>query len=418
MTDDVAALVLDDNVEQNELVGTSRAIAAPLVGVHGRVISALERDRGLDRALEVLPTRAEVARLAEQGLGLSSPETATLMAQVKLGLKHELLASELPDLDVFAGRLPRYFPPALRERFPAAVTSHPLRREIITTTVVNEVVWSGGISYVFRAVEESGATPVDVVRAHAAATEIFDVASLQAAVRDAAATAPVAATDALTLEVCRLLDRVVRWLLANRPQPLAVGAEISRYRAEVGALAGRVPGWLCGEEATVVAEQARGYTAAGAPEELAGRVAALLHAFVLLDVVDVAEVVDREPAEVGELYFALSEHLEADRLLTAVTGLERGDRWHSLARLALRDDLYGSVRALTVDVLRGSEPDESPAEKIELWEQSNRSRLARARSTLAEIAERGTYDLATLSVAARQLRSMVRGAGSRPGLEA
>ena len=79
--------------------------------------------------------------------------------------------------------------------------------------------------------------------------------------------------------------------------------------------------------------------------------------------------------------------------------------------------MYGSLRALTVDVLRGSEPEESATEKIEQWEQSNRSRLARARSTLAEIAEHATYDLATLSVAARQVRSMVRGAGSRPGLE-
>ncbi|GAB2925508.1 NAD-glutamate dehydrogenase [Rhodococcus aerolatus] len=418
MTDDVARLVLADNVEQNELVGVSRTLSVPLAGVHARLLTALERDRGLDRELEVLPSRREMARLVERGEGLSSPETATLMAHVKLALKHELAESDLPDLDVFTGRLPLYFPTALRERHPAAIAAHPLRRQVITTMVVNELVWSGGISYVFRAAEETGASTTDVVRAHAATTEIFDVASLQADIRAAGATAPVTATDSLSLELCRLLDRVVRWLLANRPQPLAVGAEIARYRDRVAELAAGVPGWLQGAEATSVEEQARGWEDAGVPAALARRTAALLHAFALLDVVDVADVTDREDREVAELYFALSEHLEADRLLTAVTGLERGDRWHSLARLALRDDIYGSVRALTLDVLRESEPQESAAEKIEQWELGNRSRLARARTTLGEIAERGTYDLATLSVAARQVRSMVRGAASRTGLDA
>jgi len=115
---------------------------------------------------------------------------------------------------------------------------------------------------------------------------------------------------------------------------------------------------------------------------------------------------------VAELYYAVSAHLDIDHMLTAVSQLERGDRWHSLARLALRDDLYGSLRSLTLDVLGGSEPDEATDEKIDQWEQTNSSRLARARSSLTEIAMAGTLDLATLSVAVRQVRSMLRTAGA------
>ena len=47
------------------------------------------------------------------------------------------------------------------------------------------------------------------------------------------------------------------------------------------------------------------------------------------------------------------------------------------------------------------------------WESTNASRLSRARAALGEIVESGTLDLATLSVAARQIRSMVRGVGTR-----
>jgi glutamate dehydrogenase len=66
-----------------------------------------------------------------------------------------------------------------------------------------------------------------------------------------------------------------------------------------------------------------------------------------------------------------------------------------------------------MEVLLGGEPHETPQEKIDDWESTNASRLARARSALTEIFESGTLDLATLSVAARQVRSMVRGMGTR-----
>ena len=61
------------------------------------------------------------------------------------------------------------------------------------------------------------------------------------------------------------------------------------------------------------------------------------------------------------------------------------------------------------------EPDETGDEKIEEWELTNSSRVARARRTLSEIYDSGEQDLATLSVAARQIRSMTRTSGTGAG---
>jgi len=67
-----------------------------------------------------------------------------------------------------------------------------------------------------------------------------------------------------------------------------------------------------------------------------------------------------------------------------------------------------------LDVFAGAEPGETTAEMIEDWELSNGSRLVRARAALDEIFASGNLDLAVLSVAARQIRSMVRtGASDR-----
>jgi glutamate dehydrogenase len=184
-----------------------------------------------------------------------------------------------------------------------------------------------------------------------------------------------------------------------------------------------VPDLLRGGEAEGLARRTQDLVDAGAPVDLARRAVGGLYAYGLLDVVEIAEIAEQELGgirsddgnvsadevhDVAELYYALSEHLGLDALLTAVAALDRADRWYALARLSLRDELYSSLRAITLDVLADTLPDESADEKIAHWEQANASRLTRARTSLAEIAKLGRADLATVSVAARQIRSMVR----------
>ncbi|NMM87460.1 NAD-glutamate dehydrogenase [Rhodococcus sp. SRB_17] len=411
MTDDVARLVLADNIAQNALLGISRVSAPQMLAVHRRQLTDLGKTRGLDRKLEALPTDTEIERRLEAGSGLTSPELATLTAHVKLSLKDDLLATELPDNEYFAQQIPGYFPSAVSERFASEIKDHPLRRQIVATMLVNEVIDNGGITYAYRLAEETGASSTDSIRAYAAVREVFALDDVWARIRSAGLTADL--ENDLIIESCRLLDRASRWFLASRPQPIAVGAEVSRYSAAYRSAAPLVPGLLGGHQLTDLLARSQSVIDRGAPEDLALEVFRLLDVYCLLDIADIADIAEHDIAEVAQLYYALDAHLGIDWLLTAVSGLERGDRWHSLARLALRDDLYSSLRQLTMEVLSGGEPGESPREKIDEWESTNASRLSRARAALGEIFESGTLDLATLSVAARQVRSMVRSMGTR-----
>jgi glutamate dehydrogenase len=416
MTDEVGRLVLIDNFDQNDLLGTSRTNAASLLPVHASQIRDLVRERGVNRELEALPSDKEIRRRTELGLGLTSPELAVLMAHVKLALKYDILASDLPDQDVFAARLPYYFPNLLRDRFPTEIRTHQLRREIVTTMLVNDLVDTAGISYAYRVAEDVGVGSVDAVRSYVAMDAIFRIGEVWSSIKATGqAGVAVSVTDRMTLDLRRLVDRAGRWFLNYRPQPLAVGAEINRFAAKMAHLTPRMSEWLRGDDQAIVAEQSAELVGQGVSQELALTVATGLYQYSLLDVIDVADIVDRDPAEVADTYFALMDHLGTDGLLTAVSALPRDDRWHSLARLAIRDDIYGSLRSLCFDVLAIGEPDETAEEKIEEWELTNSSRVARARRTLTEIYEDGDLDLATLSVAARQIRSMTRGSAGTAG---
>ncbi|MFW0784585.1 NAD-glutamate dehydrogenase [Gordonia sp. CPCC 206044] len=408
MTADVADLVLADNISQNSELGFCRAYSMERVDVHGRLLAYLAASHGVDLRLEALPTPTDLRKrfTGEMHRGLTSPELATLMAQVKLAAKADLLATDLPDNDVFDARLAGYFPVALRDRFSAGIRSHRLRREVVTTVLVNDVIDKAGTTHLFRLGEGTGASTEEGVRAYVVAAAIFGTDDLFGRIVHAPAT--VAAIDEMLTYARRLVFRASRWLLAFRPQPLAIAAEVTRYSERAAELSALLDSWFGASSARDVDGRVERYRSAGVPEDLAHDVAVSLHRFCLLDIIDAAEIADRDPVEVGELYFAVMEHFGLEELLTAVSDLDYGDRWHALARLALRDDMHGALRALTLKILEVGEPDESATQKIDEWESSHASRLSRVRSMLADIEGSGTRDLATLSVAARQLRSVIR----------
>src|SRR5690625_5194017 len=84
MTDDVARLVLVDNYQQNQALNLAALQAPARLDEHGRLIRYLEREAGLDRQLEFLPTDEALRERAVKGQGLTRPELAILMAYVKI----------------------------------------------------------------------------------------------------------------------------------------------------------------------------------------------------------------------------------------------------------------------------------------------------------------------------------------------
>src|SRR6202020_3491385 len=104
----------------------------------------LVRDKQLDPEQDMLPGEREVAERRSAGGGLTTPELALLLAHTKISASEEVLASGLPDDPYLRRVLDAYFPAPLRSAFTGQMESHPLRREIITTSVVNTMVHTSG----------------------------------------------------------------------------------------------------------------------------------------------------------------------------------------------------------------------------------------------------------------------------------
>jgi glutamate dehydrogenase len=408
MTDDVAQQVLRDNYEQNVLLGNARAQEHPMLPVHQRLIHWLEERGDLDRALEFLPTDTEIDRRFADGLGLKSPEFSVLVAYAKLALKEDLLPSELPDDPWFQQTLTDYFPEALREQFAGELAEHPLRREIITNSVVNSMVNRGGITFAFRAMEETGATPEQIARAFVVCREIFDLPSFVHEIEALDNVVPTEVQSQLYLEFRRLIDRSMRWFLTSRPSRLDVAKEVARFGVVVGQFAPQIQELLKGAELKRLQRNAAGLEKLGVPEALAMRSASLLDQFSLLDIVDIATDTGEAPTDIAPLYFVLSERFGIDAMLTRVTNLPRDDRWDALARGALRDDLYAVLESLVRSVIDASTSGATPLARYEEWAKANAESLTRAKTALSGIERLDKPNIAALSVALRTLRSVIR----------
>ena len=113
------------------------------------------------------------------------------------------------------------------------------------------------------------------------------------------------------------------------------------------------------------------------------------------------------------MYFDLADRLQITRLRDRITALPRDDRWNTMARAALRDDLYSAHASLAADVLHVTGPGR-PEDRLAAWVHRNASAVRRAGQTLTEIWETDRFTVATLSVAVRAVRTLVA-ASALPG---
>jgi glutamate dehydrogenase len=416
MTDEVAALVLRHNDAQNMALAAARYQAPRLLHVHARYLRKLARDKRLSVEGDVLPGDKEIAARRSAGVGLTTPELSLLLAHTKIAAGQEVLASGLPDDPYLRENLVGYFPAPLRVRFAAQMSAHRLRREIITTSVVNEMVDTGGTTFLFRMGEEAGLPVADITRAWLVARDVFGMSAFWHQVDKLAGEIDVDVRIELVLEARKLIERATRWLLLNRRPPFGIAETVSFLSEGVATVRSGIPKLLFGRDLATYEERRASFASRGVPATLADEVAAMVPSYSAFDIVQSAAMTGNSVEETAAVYFALADRLQLGRLRDLIVALPREDRWASMARAALRDDLYGAHAALTRDVLAvgGTGP---VGDRVAAWEQRNAAAVGRAARTLGEIWESERFTFTTLSVASRVIRTLVA-PGSLPAQDA
>lgn len=409
MTDEVARLVLRDNIFQTQILSVTHRVAPQLLDAQTRFMQFLEKAGRLNRAIEFLPTDEELTERRAAGQGLSTPEAAVLLAYSKIWLYDELLASPLPDDPWVATALERYFPTLLRERFAGWMTRHPLKREIIATYVTNSTINRVGSTLVHRLAETTGARPFEVVRAYLMSREIFGMVPLWTAVDALDNKVDDAVQSKLLTDTSRQLERATKWFLRSRRLAEDLQSVIDHFKPNVETLSARLPQLLDADERGRDEAAVAQYTQGGVPRELAERVVTFDSLNATLDIAELAGSTHWPVELVAAIYFDLANRLGMPWLRDRIAALPGDAHWQMLAKGAMLDDLSGLERSITAAVLAGGGHDaetESPEKLVDTWTSSNGRTLERAAQLMAELRAVPAPDAAMLSVALRELRAL------------
>ncbi|MGO8780638.1 MAG: NAD-glutamate dehydrogenase [Rhodomicrobium sp.] len=402
MTDEVAASVLRNNYLQTLAISLAEMDGLADLGFQQRLMQTLEKQDHLDRALENLPSDAAILERQAAAKPLTRPELAVLLAFAKIDLNHSLIGSSVPD-DPHLGRALRaYFPPLMQERFAGEIAQHPLRREIIATRLANDIINSGGPTFIVRLIEETGNTPEDIAYAFAAVTAVYGLGTIYAGIDSLDGKIGGRQQLLLYRKVQELLRKQTAWFLRHGLSEESLEPEIERYRDGVERLAVNLAAALPKDAQARTQKEQERLQAEGVPPTLAERLAALGPLLQALDAVRVADTVGVPIADAAQAIFAIRNAFHLDELAAASEALAAGDYFDRLAVNSCLAAAASAQRALAKSVLK----HQAAKGDFEAWRKHKEASAGRVAAAVAGMLEGRGLTLAKLTVGVAQLQDL------------
>jgi glutamate dehydrogenase len=403
MTEEVGELVLIDNHLQTQAISVAEHRGYALLDPLARMMDRLEQEGFLDRTVEFLPNRKQLAELRAKKHGLTRPELAVLMAYAKLALYRDLKDSQMVRDDYFIADLLRYFPEAMQHIYREDILSHRLRGEIVATIITNSVVNRAGIAFAQTMLEETGVHPCDLARAYVITRDAFNLRSLWAEIE---AVHAVDLQAELFSATASFVERTALWFLNNLPQPIDIERTIADFAPGIQAFTESFESILSPSLQESYQHHIATYRECGVSDGLAKNVAALDVLSSACDVVSVARNSSLSVPVVGAIYFELGGQLRLGWLRQRAYALAPEDYWERLAVKTVIDDLYFQQRRLTATVLQTLCEGDQCAQSVERWRDLHKAQLARYFTFIDDLNTLEHIDLSMLVVALRQVESV------------
>ena len=407
MTDEVSDIVLSDNYLQTQAISLAEAKAVSDREYHLGLVRALERDGGLNREIEYIPSDEGFAELAANERGLSRPEISTLLAYAKMSLFDIIVDSDLIDEPVLQPELEWGFPSVLRDTYAEELANHRLRREIIATVLANEVVNWAGLTFVYEVKEETGLGVEDIVAAFVIVREVFGLQKIWNDINDLDYQVAASTQYDMHQSVSNSLKTQVMWVLRNIDRPFNVSKLIERFKAPFKSLFAIKLETLSEPAQEAFLNRRDVLKATGVGHELATFIGAFEVFSSGPDIIAVAEETDKPVDYVASVHFALGDKLGFDWLKQRADRIPPDDHWEVLAIRSILEDLADQQRNHVERVCKRA-GDKSADAATEDWATAQATRIIRAERLIEDLAQAGTLSVAKLSFAARHLRSILR----------
>lgn len=402
-TEDVSALVLNNNYRQTQALGVAVTESSKRIEEYRRLINAMESEGKLNRELELLPSDDVILDRKANDQALTRPELSVLISYVKGDLKSLLAVDDLVNDPFVKQIVETEFPVDMLKKFKQPIHAHRLRKEIIATQVANDLVNYLGITSFNRLHESTGATAVETAKAFVASREIFGLHALWASIESLDYKITPELQSKMMLRTQRMARRGTRWLIKNYRTGIDIESVIALYREATQTLMAQLSDILPGQAKVIWEKDIASMVEGGVPEELARAVASTDMAYISLGIVAVAQNMNQKPIDVAMGYFAVGEALGLEAFARLVNALNVNTHWQAMARESYRDDLEWQQRRITQGLFVNIKKSDSLPKVIESWLDENHILVDRWLKMLNEIRGVNEPELSMYSVAIREL---------------
>jgi glutamate dehydrogenase len=400
MTDDVSAIVLEDNRLQTLALSIAETGGAAALPSYVRLIETFEAEGRLDRVVEGLAANDELLRRAQEMRGLTRPELAVLLSTAKLGLQDAIEHGSLVSDPSLTPELHAAFPPEMRKSYAKAIDEHQLRDEIIATKLANRIVNRMGLIDPFALAEEEGAALSDIAAMFVTAERLFDIGKLWADI-DAAQLTETGRLTLFELVTAGLRAQMAD-LLRTMPAGLQPGEMVTTLAPGVGRLSAKVGELLQGEGRRASQALADRLDAAGAPADIAARIARL---FDLDGAIGLAALGARSGVDETALTRAFThvgEALGLDWAQTTALRLRPTDPWERLLTAGLARD-FQQMRLDFLARIGGKDPEKA----VEAWLVEHKPRVSAFHDIVVRARSNSAPNAAMLAQIAGQARGLL-----------
>jgi glutamate dehydrogenase len=405
MTDEVAALVLEDNRLQALALSVAETGGPGASASYVRLIERLEEISDFDRRTEGLADGEALLRRAADGQGLTRPELAVLLSSAKLALQDAIEASHLPDDPVLEPVLLARFPSPMRKSFAAQIRSHRLRREMIATSLANRMVNRLGMVHPFELAEEEGVGLAEVAAGFVVAERLFGLDALWRELDKA--PIPEAARLALFDRLAAAVGNLVSDVLRTAAGKVDAGMMIGELESGVAALATAREELLAAEPRARSLELRQSFVATGAPEALAARVANLFDFDGAIGLAKLALETGIDAKLLTHAFTDVGARLGLDWAQGIAAHMSPSDVWDRLLVSGLARDFQQMRLDFLRRLMQRKAGKDNPLGAVGAWAERNVEAVAQFRAMVARGQARPPVGPAMLAQIASQARNLL-----------
>ena len=405
MTDEVAALVLEDNRLQALALSIAERGGAAAVPSLSALIDGMEERGDLDRRTEGLAGAEELARRAADGLGLTRPELAVLLSSTKLALQAAIEDSGLAADDTAEPILLADFPATMQERFRPEILNHQLRREIVATSIANSMINRMGVIHPFELAAEEGAPLAHVAAAFVGACDLLGMEALWDAIDR---TSMPEAGRLMLFGAAALALRGHMADLLRAGCGAAPSATITDMATNVAELVDHVDDLLAAEARDHAGAIQTALTEAGAPEDLAAAVARLFAIDGAIGLARLARATGQPPVPLANAFITLGEELGLDWAQARAAVMNPSDPWDRMLVSGLARDFQQMRFAFLQARLQVLTGNGDPVAEVRGWLDGHADAVLSLRTMIARARAASPLTPAMLAMLAGQARSLLQ----------